>query len=314
MISDQRHDRAVAFCCDSAFLHLALFAARQVIFHNPRRSFDIVIAGPEDLALPPWAEALGILSHRLGSLPDHAAPALFTRSIAPLYRILLAGELGGRYSRILYLDSDIFIEGGDFSRLLGMEIGPHPIALALDWAAAMKPGFHAREYIKLGLPPLPYGNTGVQLIDTAAYREQELERRLFDVCLTSPHAIELTDQSLTNIALRGAFAQLAPAWNYQWSRLLPLLDRTSPVFIRHFIGRLKPDKVAGKGIDRRFTQAYRSFAEQLMPEILPLLPDLPPMPPVSLADASKIALRQHQDGRRLAAVFARFADPYAALI
>ncbi|MFC3085913.1 glycosyltransferase family 8 protein [Tabrizicola soli] len=314
MTDPQRHDQAVVFCCDRNYYPMALFMLRQIAFHNPFRRFDFVVASRDDLPLPDWARDLGLILHRTGELPAHAEVARFIGTMAPLYRLTLARELGDRYRRILYLDCDMFVEGGDLNGLFQIDIGPHPIAAALDAYYFFRPNFHAEEYVKAGLPALAYANTGFQLIETRAYVEQEVERRSLDICNTHPHAIVLTDQSLTNLALRGKFAQLAPCWNWQLNGRYPLIPVRYPVFFRHFVSRKKPDRDSSGWFDTRFNHAYREFYATFFPEALEkLAPPCDPAP-IPLVEASRIMLRHFRGMGLVKAMIDRHPDPYRARI
>ena len=310
MMSVERHDCAVAFCCDRNYFHLALFMIRQIAFHNPHRKFDFVISSQDSLDLPDWSKPLGIVLHRTGELPVRIEAARFRGSIAPLFRLMLARELGDRYRRILYLDCDMFVEGGDFNRLIEVDLGPYPIAAVLDAPFLYQPDFLAREYARLGWPAMPYANTGLQVIDTKAYREQDVERRSLDVGRLYPKAIVYSDQSLTNIALKGKFAQLPPCWNWQWNLRLPMLSLKHPVFVHHFIGREKPDRRGAELLDMRFNQAYRTFMEQLMPEMLENVASPGLLSPVSIQELARNAYSHLFSRRRADAFLARFPDPY----
>jgi hypothetical protein len=308
----QRHDRAVAFCCDHNYYHLALFMVWKIAHYNPHRRFDFVISSRDDLELPDWAKALGVILHRTGELPEHAEAGRFFGSVAPLYRLTLARELGQRYRRILYLDCDMFVEGGDISRLLDVNIGNHAIGAVLDAPFFYTPNYHAKEFVIAHLPAHPYVNTGLQLIDTRAYAEQEVERRSFDICKTHPKAIIYTDQSLTNLALRGDFALLAPCWNWQMNARFPMMPWRYPVFLRHFIGRTKPDKESKGFLEARFNQAYRHFCETLLPEALPLIaPPCNPMP-VAIGDLSQMFMKHILSTGIMRELLTRFSDPYKA--
>jgi lipopolysaccharide biosynthesis glycosyltransferase len=314
MTAPQRHDCAVALCCDRNYFHLALFMIWQLAHHNPNRRFDFVVSSRDELEVPDWAKPLGLVIHRTGALPEAAELARFFGSMAPLYRILLARELGDRYRRILYLDSDMFVEGGDINRLLEIDLGPHPIGAALDAPYFFEANFRAKEYVKAGLPALPYANTGLQLIETRAYREQEVERRSFEVCKTHPHAIVLTDQSLTNLALQGRFAQLAPCWNWQLNGRYPLVPMRYPVFLRHFVSRKKPDRDSSGWFDARYNHAYREFFTALMPEALPRLAPACNPAPMPVIEAARIVLRHVKGMGLVQDVLARFPDPYRAIL
>ncbi len=314
MTTPQRHDRAVAFCCDRNYLHLALFMIRQIEFHNPHRKFDFVISSRDVFEVPDWAKPLGIVMHKTGELPDGTERAGIRGSLAPLDRLMLVRALGGRYHRILYLDSDMFVEGGDINRLLDMDIGGHPVGMVLDAPFFYEANYRAPEFVKADLPAMPYANTGMQLIDVKTYLEHDVDRRSFDMCKAYPHAIVLTDQSLTNLALRGKFAQLAPCWNWQLNGRYPLIPMRYPVFLRHFVSKVKPDRDQTGWHDARFNAAYRHFMTQLMPELLPKLSPACNPVPMTLTQASRLVLRHFKGRQFVADILARHPDPYGALV
>ena len=309
----ERFDCAVALCCDRNYYHLALFMVWQIAHHNPHRRFDFIIATRDDLEVPDWARPLGLTIHRSGDLPPAAEAGRYRGSVAPLYRIMLARELQSRYRRILYLDCDMFVEGGDLNRLMEVDIGPHPIGAVLDAPFMYRANYQALEFSRLGWPAAPYANTGLQLIDTRAYVEQDVDRRSFDVCTTYPQAIIYTDQSLTNIALRGQFAQLAPCWNWQWNNRYPLLGMAYPIFLRHFIGTLKPDRRAGPFLDVRYNQAYREFLGNFVPELLPRLVPMPKPKPMTLKQLAVVVARHLMSQGQARDLLQRHADPFKAL-
>jgi hypothetical protein len=310
MSHPQRNDYAVAFCCDRNYFHLALFMVWKIAHYNPQRRFDFVISSRDELSLPDWASALGVILHRSGDLPEHAEAARYIGTMAPVYRLALVRDLGRQYSRILYLDCDMFVEGGDINRLFEVDLGSHAIGAVLDAPFFFTPKYHAREFVIARLPAYPYVNTGLQLIDTRAYAEQEVERRSFDVCKTHPDAILLTEQSLTNLAMRGDFALLAPCWNWQMNARYPLMPWRYPVYLRHFIGRVKPDRDT-KGIhDARFNQAYRHFCETMLPEALPLIALPGNRMPMSLGDISNVLLQHIRGTAIMREMLTRFPDPY----
>lgn len=314
MADPHRHDQAVVLTCDRKFFAFALFMVRQIDFLNPRRAFDLVIATRDDLTIPDWAAPLGIVLHRSGDLPDWLDRSLFPGSLYPLYRLALARELGDRYRRILYLDSDMFVEGGDLNRLFAVDLGPHAVGMVLDAPFFENPSHHPEEFRRAGLPAMPYANSGLQLIDTRAYVAQDIEQRCLTVTRTHPHAITLTDQSLVNLALRGRFATLAPCWNWQVNSRYPLVPMRYPVFIRHFIGKPKPDQTSARQFDVRFNAAYRAFCEALMPESLASLAPLGDPSPMPLGEVLRLVLRHLSARDSFRALIARHDDPYRAIL
>ncbi len=310
MTDKQRHDSAVAFCVDRNFLHFALFMVRQIAFHNPVRQFDFVIATQDRLELPDWAQAFDIRIHVIGDLPDLPLPARFRGSMAPYFRILLPGELRNRYRRILYLDADMFVEGGDINRILKADIGQHPIAAALDAPSLYRPWNHPREFAAAGLPALPYMNTGTIMFDTAAYHDQEVARRAFAAFDRQSKGFHLADQSLFNMALQGKFAVLSPAWNWQLSGRLPLVTLKYPVFLRHFIGAKKPNNDSDDPRDARFRQAYEDYFRAYAPEELASLAPPGDPKPMTLRRAARLVMWHLQSRDLVAAQIGRFKSPY----
>lgn len=312
MPAADRHESAVALCCDGRFFPFALFMIWQIAHHNPVRRFDFVISSQDDLEVPDWAKPYGIVMHKTGAVPVKMDMTRFQGSVATLFRLTLARELGDRYRRILYLDCDMFVDGGDFSRLLETDLGPHPIGAVLDAPHLYVAEYRAREFATAGLPAAPYFNSGLQLIDTQAYREQDVERRACAMATTYPAAMHYMDQSLLNLALQGKFAQLAPCWNWQSNDRLQLVPLRYPVFINHFTGTKKPDRVALGLHGARFNAGYRAFFAALMPEVLGRI--APPCDPVPMATkaAGGIALRHVMAARPVGDILARHPDPYRA--
>jgi lipopolysaccharide biosynthesis glycosyltransferase len=314
MTAPQRHDCAVAFCVDRKFLLPALFQIWQIAHLNPHRRFDFVITSEEDLSVPDWARHYGIVLHRVGALHPDAEKARYRGSLSTIYRLMLARELGDRYRRIIYMDSDMFIEGGDLNRLMEIDLGPHPLAAVLDLYFFYQANHRAEEFILAGLPAMPYFNSGFQVIDTRAYCEQEVELRSMASCRIYPQAIVTSEQSMMNLALQGRFAQLQPCWNWQIGKSHPMLLHNYPVFVHHFIGRRKPNLDADEPWPVRFNQAYRDFMAQHAPEALASLAPLRAPKPLSFRDAARFLVSHTMASHVFESAMARHTDPYRAIL
>jgi lipopolysaccharide biosynthesis glycosyltransferase len=227
---------------------------------------------------------------------------------------MLARELADRYRRILYLDCDIMMEGGDLNRLFAIDLGEHPLGAVLDAPFFANLHYLAAEYRALNLSQHPYLNGGVLLIDTARYIAEAVEERAFAHCVRNPAALRHADQSALNLALMGKFAQLAPCWNWQGSRRLPFATFRYPVFLRHFIGPVKPDRYSGPNLAARHNQAYRDFLTQMMPDHLPGVAPAPDPSPLTLGEIARFTLEHLRARPALSALFARHADPYRAIL
>jgi lipopolysaccharide biosynthesis glycosyltransferase len=309
----QEHDCAVVLCCDRNFLPLSLFMIRQIAHHNPKRGFDLVIASNEALDLPDWAKPYGIVLPRIRITDDLVEAARITGGTAALLRLALAREIGARYRRILYLDSDMFVEGGDFTRLLGIDLGKRAIGAVLDAQHFYQSHHQAKEFVGLGLPPTLCFNSGLLLIDTAAFADQEIEARSYAACRAHPAQMRLYDQSMLNVALQGDFAQLAPCWNWQTNARLPLVSLRYPAFVRHFIGPTKPNKVTTLHFDARFNQAYRDHLAMLDPGQLAKLAAPADPAPMRMTEIFQLGIKHLQARPVIAAAIRRHPDPYLAL-
>ena len=117
-------DRAIVFACDGRYLPYALFAAEQIA----RGSI------PGATSTSACARSARPLRCRLhwrrsgcGSVASSSGGALAglpvdeRRTEATYLRMLLPAALAGDYRRLLYLDSDVFVQGGDFGALLREE-------------------------------------------------------------------------------------------------------------------------------------------------------------------------------------------------
>lgn len=310
MTAQPRNENAVVFVCDQTYARFALFMIRQIVHHNPDRGFDIVIYSPDEITLPDWSLTLGVKTIRAAPLTNVPKGGVWQGTVITLYRFSMARTMGHLYRRIIYMDCDMFVDGGDFDRLFRADLGDYPVGGALDANYLVHANHHAKEYRLAGLPAVPYLNSGFQLIDTQAYQEQEVERRAIDTFREYPQAMTSADQSAINLALKGKFAELSPAWNWQRNSGLPLVTLRFPVFVRHFITSEKPDRESKGRLDPRFNLAYREFFGRFDPAYLPKVAPLCDPAPMTLKDAAKIVWR-HLLVRELSRkLIARHPDPY----
>ncbi len=89
-------------------------------------------------------------------------------------RLALPAAFAGQYRRLLYYDSDIFVQSGDLAALLGIDLGgnalgggagQHPVANAGAAARAVPPGRAIRRALL---------QRGVLLIDVDAFNGQDM--------------------------------------------------------------------------------------------------------------------------------------------
>lgn len=268
-------DRAVVFACDERYLPYALFAAEQIACLHPGRDFDICLCAlGETLTVPEVLAPLGLRVCRIesgGALSG--LPIDARRSEATYLRLLLPAALAGDYRRLLYLDSDVFVQGGDFGALLGVDLGARPVAAVRDNFQWRRPRRHVDSFRAMKLPKLPYFNAGVLLVDTRGFEAAGVLARCID--FAAAHAGELLhmDQDVLNGALIGEWAELSPAWNWQYTRATMLFEAMEGANVIHFIGAKKPWTHTGGQLPLRFRHAYRAFMARCFPDLPPIGPD-----------------------------------------
>lgn len=270
-----QHDKAVVFACDSNYAPFALFAAEQIARLHPDRDFDICLcAMGEDLAPVESLASHAFRYCRIG------AEGMFTglnldarRTEAAYLRLALPGTFAADYRRLLYLDSDVFVERGGFSRLMDLDLGGKAVAAVRDNTQWRTPNRRPEQFRRLGLPTARYFNSGLLLIDVAGFNAGGVLQR----CLAFAQAHEGRmighDQNLLNCVLRGDWAELHPVWNWQYTRATMLFEALEGARIIHFIGAKKPWKHASGALPLKFRRAYRDFFAAHFPDAPQIGPD-----------------------------------------
>lgn len=269
---EHKHPRAIALTVDRKYLPHALFVIDQIAALHPNRDFDFCILTNDDL---PHHALIQTHSIRISKLSEQEILKDFAHSerisVATYLRFFVARQFP-EYERILYLDSDLFIRRGDFSRLLRADIGPHAIAAARDPAQFRHPGRLSRDMRALKLPYFPYASAGVLLIDTARFAEEKISERALELALARPQDMELFDQTALNATLLGNFAELPAGWNWLYGfRTLYFTELYDPPIL-HFAGRRKPWNTGDGQFPVRYGKAYRDFYQRHFPDLVQTLP------------------------------------------
>jgi hypothetical protein len=309
-----RHRTAVVFCCDANYAPFACFAASQIAGLAPSRGFDICLCHSEDDA-PPIAGDLGVGLRvcRIETGGALRSLSLDHRRTASTYlRLALPAAFAGQYERVLYLDSDIFVQGGDFRALLDVDLGARAVAAVRDNIQWRTPGRRPEEFRRLGIPATPYFNAGVLLLDVAAYNRQAILDRCLAFAAAHPGALLRNDQSLLNLVLKDDWAELAPCWNWQYTRASMLYEATEGAHVIHFIGGKKPWSHAGGALPLRFRRAYRTFLAAHFPDAPAIGPDGTP-PHRNLGYMRRMLLRHLLAARRFADYLGRFESDLTVL-
>lgn len=304
---------AVVMACNARYAPYAAHLAAQIAAAHPGRGFDICIASVGKLAFPATLDTCGIRPLPVIAENPFAGGSHQSRHGAEAFlRLLLPGRLREDYDRILYLDSDIWHEGGGIGRLLEADLGTTILAAVRDNTQWRTPARRNPEFRALGRPARPYLNSGVLLIDTRAWVAAGLEQRLQRLWRDHGHAMMRHDQSLLNVALDGQWSELSPVWNWQWtwsSRHFAELVRPRLI---HFIGPRKPWADVACELPPRFRASYADFAATHWPDrgdIAPCDRDRPGWP----RKLRRGLLRHWMAAPAMRRYLDRFPDPWHVL-
>ncbi|CAN5664367.1 glycosyltransferase [soil metagenome] len=267
-------ETAVVFACDADYAPFAAFAAAQIARLSPGRGFDIVIASMEGLALPASLGWAGIRTCRIETAGAFAGLNLDRRRTESAYlRLALPQALAGDYRRLLYLDADVYVQGGDIAGLSSLDIGGRPLAAVRDNSQWRTPGRRPEQFRRLGLPGARYFNSGVMLIDVPAWRAARLTERCLDFAAEHQGRMIGHDQNLINCVLQGGWAELGPVWNWQYTWASRFFEAMVGANIVHFIGPRKPWRHTGGELPLKFRRAYRAFLAEHYPGLEPIAGD-----------------------------------------
>ncbi len=270
-----RFDRAVVFACDAGYARYALLAADQIARLHPDRDFDICIASSDGWPMVPEGLRDRGFRRLFIETPGVFDGLRLDRGRTPVVylRLALPEALGADYRRLLYLDGDIFVQGGDFSAFLGLDLGPRFIGAVRDNSQWRTPDRRPEQFRRLGLPATRYFNAGVMLIDTAGYNAAGVLERCVALGRANREKMIRHDQNLLNSTLRGDWAELSPVWNWQYTWASRMFEAMVGAHIVHFIGPNKPWKHDAGEFPLKFRRAYRAFFAEHYPEAPQIGPD-----------------------------------------
>lgn len=251
---------AVVFCCDAKYLPYAALAIHTLVRNNPVRDFDICITSLDALVLPPVLESYDIRSCQIDvGNAFNGFPVSEQFSLAAYLRIALPEAFATQYDRIVYLDCDVFVVGDAFSELFKLDLRGMPIGACTDNAKWKSPRNPTSDQRLLGVNG-PYFNSGILCIDVHRFIAEKIRQGCIDeLNKHSPEKILFVDQTLLNIALKDKWAELHPAWNWQWAIVRPLFEVFIDVQIVHFVAFTKPWSDPKGSLPVRYREIARRF-------------------------------------------------------
>ena len=184
-----------------------------LVFHGgmPQDALDEFLASfaGKDISIRFVSLEEAVANSELGKIKT---VAYFTQAAS--YRLIISDVLVN-YSKVIYLDIDIIVEG-DIGELYATDMQGA-------WVAAAR-GIGYPDYVahnekrrlwnleNCSIPPEDYFNSGILLMDCEAFRKHVSTEEMFRIAATSPF---FPDQDALNIACRGHVHFLDMKWNTQ---------------------------------------------------------------------------------------------------
>jgi lipopolysaccharide biosynthesis glycosyltransferase len=180
-----------------------------------------------------------------------------------MIRFLALNELSARYDRVAYLDGDAFLNFGSIAAVMDIPDTGRPVCAVRNrshWST--DPSHHYNiNYIKRLHPDIGarYLNSGVLVVNCAAYLEAEITQRALHFYATEPQRCKFGDQSALNHVLVNNWDELSPGWNWQVSQSsMPLIAGRMPRIV-HFTGPIKPWTDSYRLFDQRYFEPMEAF-------------------------------------------------------
>jgi lipopolysaccharide biosynthesis glycosyltransferase len=261
-----RYNKAVFLGVDERFHPYALFVADQIVRRCPERDFDVCILCHAPLSYHPLWEQHELRVCRLETAGfSNRVRSTEDITFASYLRLFAPSMLEKDYRRLLYLDADVFYQRGDLSKLLDLEIGPHPLGAVRDMSQLRRPKRRHKDFKTMGLGYSKYFNSGFLLIDVPQYLSEGIGERAMDFAVRYAGKTQTNDQSILNAAVFNHWAELSLVWNFQYSTQTLYFSSMFDVCFFHFVGRRKPFLRKGGIFPRRITEPYRRFMAEHFP-------------------------------------------------
>jgi lipopolysaccharide biosynthesis glycosyltransferase len=268
MIADVSRSHVIALIADAAYLPGAYVAAQSILLCGLPEDICVVILHPPDCpsdAIRAWTKAthprinLAAVDAREFLPPELSS---WDSVLAPLFLRFALAEVFPKARKVFYVDSDILAVAG-IEDIFRLDLNGRLVAAANDdlvsEMASVKPSWIAYRNA-LGVPlGTPYLNCGVLLIDAVAWRANGMKQKLVTTYLGNRERCRYFDQSAINLLLKGDYARLSPAWNFQQTyQAIGAEDIVGPRLV-HFAGSAKPWRNDGFVFRHDYRDRYREI-------------------------------------------------------
>jgi lipopolysaccharide biosynthesis glycosyltransferase len=268
--SPARYKQSILLCTDAGYEKFAFALVKSIVDAEPDLAADICLVSEHQIDVP---QSLSHLPVRLGRISIDkqgiAFPQIGYVTFASYVRLFSFSALADTYDRILYLDSDILIENAGLSELLSINLlDGHAVGAVRDRPQQLDMGKLPDDAVNMGIPYFPYFNSGMLLVDTQRWQDQNILPRILDMIRENSHAFTHNDQSALNLVLRGSWSELSWKWNFIFIKEVFYQYVLVRPTVIHFAGRAKPWFVNAQIVPRHFPMTYSAFLAEHYPEAL----------------------------------------------
>lgn len=253
------HDNCVLLTCNHAYLPYALFVAWQ-LENTVGKNFDIVI-GSDDAAveaeLPTYVKFLKIDDVEIWKSVKQSERLKYFAYL----RLPAIEQLVSKYERILYLDTDVFIQTRMPSKIFDIDISQYAVAAVRDVQQRQNATHYVDDFRLNGLKSAPYFNSGVLLINSEPWRRDAIYNAMVKLAQNSVTATRTDDQTLLNLALYKKWGELSPTWNWIESPKTNLAAAYVDANIVHIAGKTKHWDSGSIKMSQRFRSDFEIFTE-----------------------------------------------------
>lgn len=147
----------VTLVCNEGFLDSALFVVQRLMSCEGQ-NFDVVICSNDDLSkkLPDFVLFKHIDTEEFtATLPENSRLKKFT-----YWRIPAIEKLTKVYEKVLYLDTDIYINTRNIGEIFSLDMKHHVLAASLDVHQVVRPTRIPKEFRALGRQTSPTSMLG----------------------------------------------------------------------------------------------------------------------------------------------------------
>lgn len=245
----------IALAVDGRYFFYACVTIESVLDHHPgtRPTFWLVVTedvdhDSRDLLKARVGRRGEVRFVDVGAAPDHgvsAHPSVTYVSEAMYLRLRIPDLVPRSVRRVLYLDADVLCTGPGLADLFGVDLGGAVIGAARDATTRRlidNGGLPALERYPHMHPQAPYFNSGVLLIDTAAWRRERIREKCEEYLAETSGARRFPDQDALNVACYGRWSRLDKRWNHLRSHRLDthLGNQLSEAVLIHVNSTVKP--------------------------------------------------------------------------